>query len=110
MAQIIAGSTWQVHTRQAPARKVTGIGQIDGRLPIKCCMQDRILDLSLRLTVVGLISVMGLATFIVGYQGIYLAIVGQFQQGAGRLAGAVALGMGTGLLLRYRGDLLDEKY
>ena len=73
-------------------------------------MQDRILNLSLRLTVVGLISVIALATCIVAYQGFYLGVTGQFSQSGARGAAAAGLGLATGLLIRYRGDLLDERY
>ncbi len=73
-------------------------------------MQDRILSAALRLIIVGLISVIALATFIAAYQGLYLAVTGQFHQTAGRLAGSLALGSATALLIRYRGDLLDERH
>ena len=73
-------------------------------------MQDRILNLSLRLTVVGLISVIALAACVVAYQGLYLGVTGQFAQAVARVTAAVGLGLATGLLIRYRGDLLDERY
>ena len=73
-------------------------------------MTDRMLNLSMRLTVVGLTAVMGLATFVVGYQGLYCAVTGAWEQGAGRVAGAMGLAAATGLLIRYRGDLLDQSY
>lgn len=73
-------------------------------------MTDSVLNLSMRLTVVGLTAVMALATFIVGYQGLYCAIIGDFERGAGRVAGAMGLAAATGLLIRYRGDLLDQRY
>ena len=73
-------------------------------------MSDRMLNLSMRLTVVGLTAGMALATFVVAYQGLYAVIVGQLEAGAGRVAGAMGLAAATGLLIRYRGDLLDQRY
>ena len=73
-------------------------------------MNDWILRGCLRLTVVGLITALTLLSFVVGYQAVYSMVIGQLEESGPRFAGAVALGLAAGLLVRYRNDLLDERY
>jgi hypothetical protein len=63
----------------------------------------------LRLTIVGLMAVLGLLASVLGYQGLYLEITGRFTDGAARLAVFAGLAIATGLLIRYRGELVDER-
>ncbi len=71
-------------------------------------MQHRIIWGSMRLTIVTLMAAVALLTCVLAYQGLYLELSGAFAAGTARLGGAAALAAATGLLMRYREDLVDE--
>ncbi len=64
---------------------------------------------AMRLTIVGLMAVLGLLASVLGYQGLYLEITGRFAEGMPRLGVFAGLAIATALLIRYRGELVDER-
>ena len=71
-------------------------------------MHDMILHGSLRLTIIGLITTVALGSLILMYQGLYFIVTGNML-GLERVGVGAALGITAGLLIRYRGDLIDQR-
>jgi hypothetical protein len=71
-------------------------------------MQDALLNRSLRLTIVGTIAVMGMASLILGYLGLFDLLRTDWPAAGAKIAWAAAAAMGSLLLIRYRSDLIDD--
>ena len=77
--------------------------------PCRTCMrQDALLDRSLRITIVATIALIALAALILCYQGLF-ELVGLDLPAAGMKFGwGAACATASLLLIRYRGDLIDD--
>jgi len=71
-------------------------------------MQDAILNKTLRLTIVGTISIMSLACLILAYWSIFDLIAQQWSTAAARLVWSASAALGALLLIYYRGELIDD--
>jgi len=71
-------------------------------------MHDRILQGSLRITIIGLITLVTLGCFILMYQGLYFIVTGNIA-GLERIAVATGLALTAALLIRHRADLIDQR-
>jgi hypothetical protein len=71
-------------------------------------LPNALLDHSLRLLIVGTISVIALISLIFCYQGIFELITFDFADAAMKLGWGTTCGIGSLLLIRYRGDLIDD--
>ena len=71
-------------------------------------MRDAILNRSMRLTVVGMIAATGFAALILGYQGFFELLWGNFAAAGAKLAWGAGSGAAALLLMRYRDDLIDD--
>ena len=70
-------------------------------------MNGSVLDGTMRLTVVGMIAVLGLLTMFFGYQAMLLLVEASFVDGVCRASASALFGVGAYMLARYRNDLLD---
>jgi hypothetical protein len=71
-------------------------------------MQDAILNRTLRLTIVGTISVMALASLILAYTAIFDLFARQWSDAAARLVWGAGAALAALLLIYYRGELIDD--
>jgi hypothetical protein len=71
-------------------------------------MQDAILNKTLRLTIVGTISIMALACLILAYTAIFDLLARQWADAAGRLVWSAGAALAALLLTCYRGELIDD--
>jgi hypothetical protein len=72
-------------------------------------MQDRLLYGSMRVTILVLITFMAGAACVTAYQALLACFSCEFADAGGRLFAAFVLSVGAALMLRYRGDLIDER-
>jgi hypothetical protein len=92
--EIIAATAVQVHAL---------------RLPIKSDpMHDIFLNRTLRLTVVGTISLLTLTFLILTYQALFDGICGNLFEAIRQMTWGAVAGCGALLLIRYRTDLIDS--
>ena len=70
-------------------------------------MHDALLNQTLRLVVVGTISLLTLACLILGYQALFAGICGNLTEGIRQMTWAAIAACGALLLIRYRTDLID---
>ena len=71
-------------------------------------MRDALLNRSLRLTLVGTISVTSLACLILAYFVLFDLLSGQWAEAAGRGVWCAGSALAAVLLIYYRGDLIDD--
>ena len=71
-------------------------------------MKDLILNRTLRLTIVGTISVLALASLILAYTAIFDALTRHWADAAARLVWAAGAALVALLLTVYRGELIDD--
>ena len=71
-------------------------------------MQDILLNRSLRLTVVGTISILVLISLILGYQALFDTITGGWPDAVGKMTWGAIAAVAALLLIRHRGDLIDS--
>ena len=72
-------------------------------------MQERLLYGSMRVTILGLITFMAGAACVVAYLALLACFSGEFGDAGGRMAATFGLSVGAAILLRYRGELIDER-
>ena len=70
-------------------------------------MHDALLNQTLRLVVVGTISLLTLICLILGYQALFAGICGNFPEAVREMTWAAIAGCSALLLIRYRTDLID---
>ena len=70
-------------------------------------MQDLLLSRTLRLTVVGTISILSLAALILGYQALFDTITGSWHDAIRELTWSAIAAVAGLLMIRYRDDLID---
>ena len=71
-------------------------------------MKDAILNRTLRLTIVGTISVLALASLILAYTALFDAFAQHWSNAAARLVWAASAALAALLLTVYRGELIDD--
>ena len=71
-------------------------------------MRDAILNHTLRLTIVGTISVLALACLILAYLAIFDCFAQQWTNAAARLVWSASAALGALLLIYYRNELIDD--
>jgi hypothetical protein len=72
-------------------------------------MHDAFIIRSLRFTIVLLISTIGLGCLVLSYQAMFELIAGAFRDSLQKFGWGVALATAALLLIRYRGDLVDDE-
>jgi len=70
-------------------------------------MHDILLNRTLRLTVVGTISIVTLISLILCYQALFDGITGSWSDAIGKAIWGTLAGAGALLMIRYRTDLID---
>ena len=73
-------------------------------------MQDRLLHGSMRVTILGLITLMAGSACVVAYLALLACFSGDLSAAGGRLIATIGLVSGAGAMLRYRGELIDERH
>jgi hypothetical protein len=71
-------------------------------------MHDILLNRTLRLTVVGTISLLALTCLILAYQALFDVICGNLSEAIRQMTWGACAGAGALLLIRYRTDLIDS--
>ena len=71
-------------------------------------MQDALLNRTLRLIIVGTISVTSLACLILGYTAIFDILARQWTDAATRMVWSTSAALAALLLTYYRGELIDD--
>ena len=71
-------------------------------------MKDAILNRTLRLTIVGTISVLALASLILAYTAFFDAFARHWSDAAARLVWGASAALAALLLTVYRGELIDD--
>jgi hypothetical protein len=71
-------------------------------------MHDAFLNRSMRLTLIGTISAIALTGLILGYHGVFELICLNVATGVHQLAWGMSASAAALLLIRYRGDLIDD--
>ena len=72
-------------------------------------MHDALITRSLRFTIVLLISSIALGCLVFSYQAMFELIAGAFRNSLEKFGWGVALATAALLLIRYRGDLVDDE-
>lgn len=70
-------------------------------------MHDILLNRTLRLTVVGTISIIALISLILCYQALFDGITGSWSDAISKAIWGTLAGSGALLMIRYRTDLID---
>ena len=71
-------------------------------------MPDAILNQTLRLTIVGTISVLALACLILAYRAIFDCVAHDWPNAAAHLVWSAGSALAALLLIYYRGELIDD--
>ena len=71
-------------------------------------MKDAILNRTMRLTILGTISVTGLACLILAYTAIFEFLAQRWADAASRMVWSAASALAALLLTVYRGELIDD--
>ena len=71
-------------------------------------MSDAIVRRTLRFTIVAIITVIATTGLILSYRGLFELIIGQWQNAVMKLGWGIAAAVAALLLIRYRGDLIDD--
>ena len=71
-------------------------------------MSDLLLRRTLRFTIVATITLIAMTGLILSYRGLYELITAQWQPAAMSLGWGLAAAAAALLLIRYRGDLIDD--
>jgi hypothetical protein len=71
-------------------------------------MSDAIVRRTLRFTIVAIITVIATTGLILSYRGLFELIIGQWQSAGMKLGWGIAAAVAALLLIRYRGDLIDD--
>jgi hypothetical protein len=71
-------------------------------------MSDAIVRRTLRFTIVAIITVIATTGLILSYRGLFELIIGQWQIAGMKLGWGIAAAVAALLLIRYRGDLIDD--
>ena len=72
-------------------------------------MQDRLLYGSMRVMTLGLITFMAGAACVLIYQALLACFSGEFAEAVARIGATLAVAVAAAVMLRYRGDLIDER-
>ncbi len=70
-------------------------------------MQDILLNRTLRLTIVGTISILAIIALILGYQALFDTITGSWRDAIWRTTWGAIAAAATLLMIRYRDDLIE---
>ncbi|MEO6435660.1 MAG: hypothetical protein ABIP55_07845 [Tepidisphaeraceae bacterium] len=71
-------------------------------------MSDALLNRTMRLTLVGTIAIIAITGLILSYRGLFHLVGGEWQPAAMKLGWGIGAAAAALLLIRFRGDLIDE--